>query len=171
MSSIALLNAPFAIIFHVATVVPAALIGAWLLARPKGTPLHRMMGRIWIGLMAATSLSTFFIHEIRLIGDFSPIHLISIYVLCGCVLAVRAARNGDIPSHRGHVAGMYLGGIVVAGGFTFLPGRIMHESLFSIGGEAVSLALAALLALAFVGAGLLAIRQMGIGAWFRRSPG
>lgn len=171
MSSIPLFNASFAVLFHVATVVPAALIGAWLLARPKGTRLHRLLGRIWIGLMAATALSTFFIHEIRLVGDFSPIHLISVYVLSGCVLAVRSARRRDIAAHRGHVAGMYLGGIVVAGAFTFLPGRIMHDSLAAIGGDATSLVLAALLAAAFVSAGLLAVRNMGIPAWRRRSPG
>ena len=169
MSSIPLFNASFAVLFHVATVVPAALIGAWLLARPKGTRLHRLLGRIWIGLMAATALSTFFIHEIRLVGDFSPIHLISVYVLSGCVLAVRAARRRDIAAHRGHVAGMYLGGIVVAGAFTFLPGRIMHDSLVAAGGSGgFSLALAALLAAAFITAGMLAIRQMGIASWKRR---
>lgn len=172
MSSIPLFNASFPVLFHVATVVPAALIGAWLLVRPKGTRLHRALGRVWIALMAATSLSTFFIHEIRLIGDFSPIHLISVYVLCGCVLAVRAARQGNIPAHRGHVAGMYLGGIVIAGAFTFLPGRIMHGSLLAVGGSGgFSLALAALLAAAFIAAGMLAVRQMDVSAWRRRSPG
>lgn len=169
MSSIPLLDAPFAVLFHVATVVPAALIGAWLLARPKGTRLHRALGRAWIGLMAATSLSTFFIHEIRLVGDFSPIHLLSLYVLCGCVLAVRAARRRDIAAHRGHVAGMYLGGIVVAGAFTFLPGRIMHDSLAALGGGVASLALTALLCAAFVSAGLLAAGHVQIPG--RRRPG
>jgi uncharacterized membrane protein len=138
MSSIPLLDAPFAVLFHVATVVPAALIGAWLLARPKGTRLHRALGRVWIGLMAATSLS-------------------------------RAARRRDIAAHRGHVAGMYLGGIVVAGAFTFLPGRIMHDSLAALGGGIASLALAALLCAAFVSAGLLAAGHIQIPG--RRRPG
>lgn len=160
-----------AILFHVATVVPAAFLGAWLLAAPKGTKRHRRLGRLWIGLMAATSLSTFFIHEIRLVGDFSPIHLISAYVLASCVLAVRAARRRNIAAHRSHVAGMYLGGIVIAGAFTFLPGRIMHDSLLAIGGSGgVSIALAALLAVAFAAAGRLALRNIGIPPLARRSP-
>ena len=171
MTSIPLLHAPPAILFHVATVVPAAFLGAWLLVAAKGTRLHRLAGRAWIGLMAATSLSTFFIHEIRLVGDFSPIHLISAYVLCGCILAVRAARRRDIAAHRGHVAGMYLGGIVIAGAFSFLPGRIMHESFLAISGSGVaSIALAMMLAAAFAAAGLLALRNIAIPAWGRGSP-
>lgn len=125
-----LLHAPFAIQLHVATVIPAAILGAFLLARPKGTRWHRMLGKIWIVLMVVTASSTFFIHEIRLVGGFSPIHLLSIYVLFGSWQAIAAARRHDIAVHRGHVAGMYLGGIVVAGLFTMLPGRLMHASLF-----------------------------------------
>jgi uncharacterized membrane protein len=164
MSAVTLLDAPFAVQFHVATVVPAAFLGAWLLARPKGTPLHRALGRVWIALMFVTSVSTFFIHELRVIGDFSPIHLISIYVVVSCYGAVRAARRRDIMAHRRMVAGMYLGGIVTAGAFTFLPGRIMNASLQALASGPGSVALAALLAFGFIGAGMLAIREIA----FRR---
>ncbi len=164
MSSVTLLDAPLAVQFHVATVVPAAVLGAWLLARPKGTPVHRMLGKIWMGLMFVTAVSTFFIHEIRLVGDFSPIHLISIYVIVSCFTAIRAARRHDITAHRRTVAGMYLGGIVIAGAFTFLPGRIMSTSLMALANGAGSIVLVALLAFGFIGAGMLAIREMG----FRR---
>ena len=84
-----LLNAPFAIQFHVATVLPAAVLGAFLLARPKGTPSHRLLGKIWLVLMVMTSLSTFFIHGINTVGGFSPIHLLSVYVIAGSVFASR----------------------------------------------------------------------------------
>lgn len=166
MSTVTLLDAPFAVQFHVATVVPAAVLGAWLLARPKGTPVHRMLGRVWMGLMFVTSISTFFIHELRVIGDFSPIHLISIYVIVSCFMAVRAARRHDITAHRRMVAGMYLGGIVIAGAFTFLPGRIMSASLTALASGSASIVLAALLAFCFIGAGMLAIREMA----FKRKP-
>ena len=162
MSSVTLLDAPLAVQFHVATVIPAALLGAWLLARPKGTPVHRLLGKIWMGLMFVTAVSTFFIHELRVIGDFSPIHLISIYVMVSCFTAVRAARRHNIVAHRRMVAGMYLGGIVVAGAFTFLPGRIMSTSLLALTDGAASIVLVALLAFGFIGAGMLAIREMGL---------
>ncbi|MHB2264191.1 DUF2306 domain-containing protein [Aliihoeflea sp. PC F10.4] len=163
MSAVTLLDAPLAVQFHVATVVPAAILGAWLLARPKGTRSHRTLGKIWMGLMLVTSLSTFFIHEIRLVGDFSPIHLISIYVIVSCFTAVRAARRHNITAHRRMVAGMYLGGIVIAGAFTFLPGRIMSTSLISLASGSGSIVLVAALAFAFIAAGMLAIREMGFG--------
>jgi len=163
MSAVTLLDAPLAVQFHVATVVPAAFLGAWLLARPKGTPVHRLLGKIWMGLMLVTSLSTFFIHEIRLVGDFSPIHLISIYVIVSSFMAVRAARRHKITEHRRTVAGMYLGGIVIAGAFTFLPGRIMSTSLIALASGSGSIVLVAVLAFAFIAAGMLAIREMGFG--------
>ncbi|MET0170117.1 MAG: DUF2306 domain-containing protein [Aliihoeflea sp.] len=162
MSSVTLLDAPLAVQFHVATVIPAAFLGAWLLARPKGTPVHRLLGKIWMGLMFVTAASTFFIHELRVIGDFSPIHLISLYVMVSCFTAVRAARRHNIVAHRRTVAGMYLGGIVVAGAFTFLPGRIMSTSLLALTDGAASIVLVALLAFGFIGAGMLAIREMNL---------
>ena len=130
MSLAPLLNAPLAVQFHVYTVVPAAIIGAYILANRKGTPLHKFLGRIWIGLMIATSFSTFFIHSINLFFGFSPIHLLSIGVIFGSVMAVVEVRRGNIEAHKRYLVGNYLGGIVLAGLFTFIPGRIMNEVVF-----------------------------------------
>lgn len=44
--------------------------------------------------------------------------------------AVRAVRRGDIAAHRGAMRGLYLGGLVVAGLLTFLPGRVMYQIFF-----------------------------------------
>lgn len=126
-----LLDAGLAIQIHVATVVPAALIGPYLFLSRKGSPRHRLFGKIWLGLMVAASISSFFIHTINLLLGLSPIHLLSAYVLYGSWRAVRAARLRRIREHRLTVIGMYVGGIVIAGGFTLLPGRIMHEVLFA----------------------------------------
>jgi hypothetical protein len=98
-------------------------------------------------------------HEIKLVGGFSPIHLLSIYVLFGSWQAIAAARRHDIAAHHRHVAGMYLGGIVVAGPFTMLPGRLMHASLFSGLSNWQAGATAAVLATLQVAATGLAIRQ------------
>lgn len=148
-----LLSASPAIQFHVATVVPAAIIGAFLLAGQKGTRLHKSLGRVWIVLMILTSLSTFFIHTINQFHGFSLIHLLSLAVISGCVNAVLAARRGDIATHRRTVRSTYFGGIVIAGGFTLLPGRIMHAVIFDGG-----LAGAFWLALTVAG-GLLVLRM------------
>ena len=160
-----LLHAPFAVQFHVATVLPAAVLGAILLARPKGTPAHRLLGKVWLLLMVATSLSTFFIHGIDTFAGFSPIHLLSAYVIAGSVMAVRAARRRDIRAHRGHVAGMYFGGIVVAGLFTLMPHRIMGAVIFGSASGLASALAGAAVSLLLVAAGALAIREAG---WMRR---
>jgi uncharacterized membrane protein len=125
-----LLNASPAIQFHVATVVPAALIGGIMLMMRKGTSLHRMAGRLWIALMLLTALSSFFIHEINLVGGFSPIHILSMVVLVSAAEVVRSARRRDFVRHQRLVKSLYFGAIGIAGLFTLLPGRIMHEVVF-----------------------------------------
>lgn len=126
-----ILDAPFAIQLHVAAVLPAALIGPYMFWAKKGTPTHRLVGKIWLGLMVVAALSSFFIHEINLFMGFSPIHLISIYVIFGAWLAIRNARTHRITAHKRQVLGLYLGGIVGAGAFTLLPGRIMNKVVFT----------------------------------------
>lgn len=156
-----LLAAPFAVKFHVATVLPAAVLGAVLLARPKGTPAHRRLGKVWLLLMVLTSFSTFFIHDLKTVGNFSPIHLLSVYVIAGSALAIRAARRRDIRAHRAHVAGMYFGGIVVAGLFTLVPNRVMGAMIFDGASGFASVLAAAVVSALFVAAGALAARQAG----------
>ena len=127
MSLAPLLQAPLAIQFHVYTVVPAAVIGAYVLMTRKGTPVHKFLGRIWVALMIATSVSTFFIHTINLFFGFSPIHFLSAWVIFATIMAIVEARRGNYTAHRQFMVGTYVGGIVLAGLFTFVPGRIMNQ--------------------------------------------
>ena len=128
-----LLEAPVAIQIHVAAMSSVVLLTPvqWLL--PKGTPLHRATGRTWVALIVMACLSSFFVHTIRTVGPFSPIHLLSVTTLAAVVLAVVAARRGDVTRHRRGMGLVVLGGLVVAGGFTLLPGRLMHEVVFGHG--------------------------------------
>jgi uncharacterized membrane protein len=81
--------------------------------------------------MAVVAASAFFIHEIRTFGPFSPIHLLSIYVLATLPPSLMLARRGRIEAHRRAMLGMFLGALIVAGALTFLPGRVMHAVLFA----------------------------------------
>ncbi|WP_205926633.1 MULTISPECIES: DUF2306 domain-containing protein [unclassified Rhizobium] len=155
-----LLDAPIAIQIHVAAVIPAALLGTYLLVRPKGTPRHRLLGKIWLVLMVVTALSSFFIHQINMFYGFSPIHLLSIYVLFGCWGAIVNARKRNIEAHKRVVRGLYFGGIVGAGAFTFIPGRIMDKVAFE-GDE-----IAPLLVVASIGVALLWLMSKEM--WRRR---
>ena len=108
----------------------AFALGAVQLTAPKGTIPHRLFGWLWAGLMLTVVLSSFFIHEIRLWGPWSPIHLLSIFTLVMLPMAVWRARRHDVRRHQRAMVGLFAGALVIAGLFTFLPGRIMHAVLF-----------------------------------------
>ncbi len=130
MSLAPLLNAPFAIQAHAFAAMAAFALGLVQFMAPKGTLPHRTVGFIWLALMLTVALSSFWIHEIRLWGPWSPIHLISIYVLIMIPVAVYFARKHNVRGHARTVIGMFIGGLVIAGLFTFVPGRIMHAVAF-----------------------------------------
>jgi uncharacterized membrane protein len=130
MSLAPLLNAPLAIQAHAFAALAAFALGLVQFMAPKGTLPHRTVGFIWLTLMLTVALSSFWIHEIRLWGPWSPIHLISIYVLIMIPVAVYFARKHNVRGHARTVIGMFIGGLVIAGLFTFVPGRIMHAVAF-----------------------------------------
>jgi uncharacterized membrane protein len=126
-----LLNAPFVIQIHALAAITAFPVGLVQLTAPKGTIPHRLIGWSWVILMLTIAVSSLFIHKIRLWGPWSPIHLLSILVLVTLPLAVIHARRHDIAQHRIAMLMLFTGALVIAGGFTFLPGRIMHAVVFS----------------------------------------
>jgi uncharacterized membrane protein len=81
MSLAPLLTAPFAVQLHVATVVPAFLLGTWLIFFSRKGALYY-------------------------------------------------ARRHNIRAHRQSMLGVYIGGLLIAGSLTLLPGRIMHTVFF-----------------------------------------
>jgi uncharacterized membrane protein len=95
-----LLDASPAIVLHATAAMAAFALGIVQFAAPKGTIPHRTVGWIWVGLMLAVALSSFLIHEIRLWGPWSPIHLLSIFTLVTLPLAVWAAHRHDGSSFR-----------------------------------------------------------------------
>jgi uncharacterized membrane protein len=126
MSLAPLLDAAPAIPLHAVAAMAAFALGVVQLAAPKGTLPHRALGWIWALLMLAVALSSFWIHQIRLWGPWSPIHLLSIFVLVMLPLGVWRARRHRVTDHRRIMVGVFAGGLVIAGLFTLLPGRIMH---------------------------------------------
>jgi uncharacterized membrane protein len=125
-----LLTASPAIQMHAFAALAAFALGAVQLTAPKGTIPHRLFGWLWAGLMLTVVLSSFFIHEIRLWGPWSPIHLLSIFTLVMLPMAVWRARRHDVRRHQRAMVGLFAGALVIAGLFTLLPGRIMHAVLF-----------------------------------------
>ncbi len=129
-----LLNASLAIKIHVFTVVPGFLLGTWLIFfSRKGMRNHRAVGYVYLTLMTVTAIAALFIHTIMPNGPFfgfSPIHIFSATTLAGVVGALYYARKHDVRRHRRSMLTVYIAGLLIAGAFTFLPGRIMHKMFF-----------------------------------------
>jgi uncharacterized membrane protein len=125
-----LLDALPPIPLHAIAAMAAFVLGVVQLAAPKGTLPHRTLGWIWVSLMALVAASSFWIHQIRLLGPWSPIHLLSIFTLVMLPLGVWRAHRHDVNAHRWTMIGIFTGALVIAGLFTLVPGRIMHAVLF-----------------------------------------
>jgi uncharacterized membrane protein len=130
MSLAPLLDAAPAIPVHAFAAMAAFALGLVQLAAPKGTLPDRTLGWIWVVLMALVAISSFWIHELRVIGPWSPIHLLSIFTLAMLVRGVWFARSHNVRRHRLTMTITFAGALVIAGLFTFLPGRIMHAVVF-----------------------------------------
>ena len=122
-----LLEASSAIQLHAFAALGAFALGVVQMAAPKGTLPHRSIGWIWVALMLIVSISAFRIQEIRLWGPWSPIHLLAIFTLVMLPIAVLHARRHRVQNHRWSMIGIFAGALVIAGLFTFVPGRIMHQ--------------------------------------------
>jgi uncharacterized membrane protein len=114
---------------HVAGAASALAIGTALLIGVKGTMMHRTLGWGWVVAMGTTAVSSFFIHRINPDG-FSFIHLISGWTVIALPMAVYAARKHRVKAHRRGMVGLFVGGLLVAGVLSFLPGRLMWQVVF-----------------------------------------
>lgn len=130
MSLQPLLNAAPAIQIHAFAAMAAFALGIVQLSAPKGTLPHRTLGYIWVALMVVVAGSSFWIHDLRMWGSWSAIHLLSIFTLAMLPLAVLHARRHLLIAHRNAMITMFAGALVIAGLFTFMPGRIMHAVAF-----------------------------------------
>jgi uncharacterized membrane protein len=125
-----LLTASPAIRLHAFAAMSAFVLGLVQLAAPKGTLPHRTLGGIWVAIMFVVAISSFFIHQLKVWGPWSPIHLLSIFTLVMLPLGVWRAHNHQVQRHRWAMISIFVGALVVAGLFTLMLGRIMHTVVF-----------------------------------------
>ncbi len=124
-----LLSAPIAVQLHAFAALALIPLTIAIFSLKRGNRLHRMLGWTWISLMGCVALSSFWIQEIRLLGGFSPIHLLSLITLFSIAIALRAARSKQISRHRRVMTWLTYGSFMTAGLFTLLPGRLMNAVL------------------------------------------
>ena len=114
---------------HALLATVALTVGAAVLARRKGTPSHKLLGRIWAAAMVGVALSSFWIFEIRRGAGPSWIHLLSGWTLVSLALAVWFIRRGNVRAHKGFMVGTFLG-LAGAGIGALAPGRALSSLLF-----------------------------------------
>ena len=124
-----LATASLAIKIHLAAAVGALFLGGVMLASRKGRAFHRIAGWVWVAIMATVAVSSIFIRTLNP-GHFSWIHGFTAVTLLALPIGVVAAKRHHVKAHRGTMMGMFLGGLIIAGLFTFVPGRLMFQMFF-----------------------------------------
>lgn len=117
---------PLQVQVHIVAAVGALAIGTIILMLPKGRGPHKVLGWSWVAAMAVTAASSLFITGLN--GDFySAIHLLTGWTLIALPMAVAAIRRRNVLAHRRIMTGVYAGGLLLAGLFSFIPGRFMFD--------------------------------------------
>jgi uncharacterized membrane protein len=119
----------FALLLHLSTVIPAIPLGLYIFLTRKGGARHKLLGKVWLGMMGTTAIATLFVRNVET-GGFSFIHIFSLLTLIAIPRAILTARRGQIARHKSHLLGVFTGALLIAGGMSFLPGRTMWTWAF-----------------------------------------
>lgn len=91
--------------------------------RPRRDRAHRLIGRVWVGAMAITCLSSFGIHP----HGFNGLHGLAVFTLVSVTAGVIAIRRGSVVTHRMNMLGSYIGTLVAFGFAVALPNRAISR--------------------------------------------
>ncbi len=130
-----LLEADPLVQLHAASAMCSVVLGPVALWRKSRDKWHKAAGYLWILMMVTTAISSFWINDIRLIGPFGPIHLLSLLTLTSLTMGLRYAILRRISAHQRVMKALYFWSLGVAGLFTLLPGRIMGQVVFGSFGQ------------------------------------
>jgi uncharacterized membrane protein len=118
-----------AIQWHMVGVAAALVVGLILLAGVKGRTMHRVLGWTWVVAMGLVAVSSLFIRMVNH-GQLSWLHLFTGWTLIALPMGVAFARTHRVRLHARTMTGLFVGGLVVAGLFTVVPGRLMWQVFF-----------------------------------------
>ena len=119
---------------HLATIIPAFMLGTYLMFSRKGSNPHRLIGKLYLALMFVSAAISLWMPAFvgpRWLGHFGFIHLFSILTILSVPVAIIGVRIGNLKVHIGSMIGLYIGGLIVAGGFALTPGRLIHTWFLS----------------------------------------
>ena len=154
---------PVAIQIHVFSAVFAIALGPVALWRKRKDRIHKVVGYAWVSCMATLAISSFWINGFRIVGPFSPIHLLSVYTLWALFDCVRLARIGNIKGHKAAMEALYLWAVAVTGLLTLVPDRFLGKYVFATSrdlGLATILTIIALLLIGYYGRRVLPLGKL-----------
>ena len=124
-----LATSPISVQIHVGGAVTALVVGALIFTLRKGTGFHRLLGWTWVCSMiivAATSIAMI----VDMGNSINALHVFTALTVISLWGGLTGIRRGDVRRHAGSMTGLYVGGLIVAGLFAFLPGRMMWATFF-----------------------------------------
>jgi len=60
----------------------------------------------------------------------NALHVFTAITAISLWAALTGIRRGDVKRHAGSMIGLYVGGLIIAGLFAFIPGRMMWQAVF-----------------------------------------
>jgi uncharacterized membrane protein len=124
-----LLAAPWSVQIHVASAMVGLVVGIVIFLLPKGTGFHRLLGWTWVSamiLVAATSVAMM----VDLRTGINPLHIFTVVTVVSLWAGLTGIRRGNVRRHAASMAGLYVGGLIIAGVTAFIPGRLMWDVVF-----------------------------------------
>jgi uncharacterized membrane protein len=110
-------------------------LGTYLIFAKKGSAFHSRAGKVYMILMFFTGGLTLFIPAqvgARVLNHFGLLHLLSLLTLWAVPRAWFAIKRGDVKTHKWAMIRLYVGGLLLAGGFAILAkGRYLNTLLFN----------------------------------------
>lgn len=110
---------------HLSAVIPALVLGCYVLLRRKGTRGHKVAGWLWVLLMLTVDVSAFFLQR----EGYSWIHLFAVINVTSILAGIVFIRNKKRIAHAACLVGAYLG-TAAAGLGALAPGRYLNVVLF-----------------------------------------
>ena len=118
---------PMPVLLHLTAALSALILGFVMLARRKGTASHKVLGRVWVALMLTVAISSLWMPRFL---HLTWIHLFTLLTLVSIPLALYRIRTGNVEGHAAAMKGLFIGGLVIAGIFTLVPGRLLGNLLW-----------------------------------------
>jgi len=127
-----LIDAGPAVVIHTICAFMALGLGIAMFLRKKGTPSHKVIGKIFVMFMAVTALTALFITGLN--GKYwSPIHLFVPLTFYAIWELFHYVRKGDIKRHEKAVKGLFFGALLIPGIIAMMPGRSLWYVIFGVG--------------------------------------